>query len=220
MTTAQGLTGSLGRLVGWVQASWNEIQEAHDDWDWMRSSNLLGSGASFAPASGQYTSTLGTGAGTVGVPVANFGKWARDTFRSYITSAGSPALGSEMFLDWLPYDSWRDSYMLGAMRSVTTRPVSFAIGPDKSINLGPPPNGLYTITGDFWMAPTQMSADTDQPTGLNSQYHMAIVYRAMQKYGSYEAAPEVLDRGMTEYKRIMKPLEAVYLPEISFAGSL
>jgi len=217
LSTMSGQVGSLARIVNWIGTAWEALQTEHDDWGFMRASNLLGSGVSFTTVAGTAYYTLGIGAGTVGVTANNFGKWDRETFRNYTTTVGT---SNEMFLDWVPYDTWRDAYMLGAMRSVQTRPVAFAIGPDNSICLGPPPNALYTITGDYFVAPTAMSSDTDTPTGLPVRFHMAIVYKAMQYYGSYEAAPEVLQRGQTSYMMLKRRLEALRAPEISFAGSL
>ncbi len=217
LSTTASQTGSLGRIVTWVNQAWQELQTEHDDWDWMLSSNLLGAGVSFATVAGQASYPLGTAAGTSGVAVANFGKWARDSFRNYTTSVG---VSNEMFLDWVPYDTWRDAYMLGAMRTVQTRPVAFAIGPDKSICLGPPPNALYTVTGDFYVAPTLMAVDTDVPALPDAHFHMAIVYKAMMMYAGYESAPEVFQRGQQGYASLLKELEAKRAPEMSFAGAL
>jgi hypothetical protein len=210
-------TGSLARVVSWVDSAWEEIQNRHGDWEFLRSSNLLGLGASFATVAGQASYPLGTGAGKCGVTSAAFGDWDRETMRVYTTSVGT---SNETFLDYIPYDVWRDAYMYGAMRSVQTRPVAFSIGPDKSICLGPPPNDLYTVTGDYYLAPTAMAADTDSPTGLPTQYHMAIVYKAMEYYGGYESAPEVLQRGVQGFNDLICGLEADYLTEMTFAGSL
>lgn len=222
LTTTANQIGSLGRIVNWVGDSWNELQTEHDDWDWMRASSILGSGVSFAPASGQFTTPLGTGPGQVGIAVDSFGKWDCETFRCYTTSvfAASGFPLDETFLDDIPFDTWRDSYMLGAMRSVTTRPYVVAVGPDQSLNLGPPPNGLYTITGDYWMAPSLMAADTDLPAGLPTRWHMVIVYRAMKKYGFYEAAADVLQRAEAEFGAMDRQLLAARLPAMGFGGSL
>lgn len=217
LTTIVGQTGSIGRCVSWIDASFNEIQTEHDDWDWMRSSNLLGAGASFATVAGQASYQLGTTAGTVGIAVDSFGKWDKDTFRCYTTTVGT---NDEQFLDEVPFDVWRDTYMLGANRSVQTRPVVVAVGPDQSVNVGPPSNGLYTVTGDYFVAPATMASDTATPTGLPLRYHMLIVYRAMIKYGAYESASEVFSRGNLEYNLMFNQLEAVRLPQIGFAGAL
>lgn len=217
LITTSGQVGSLGRIVNWVGDSWTEIQTEHDDWNWMRSSSILGSGASFVTLAGVATYPLGTSSGQVGIAVDSFGKWDVETFRCYTTSVGT---SSELFLDDIPFDTWRDAYMFGAMRSVQTRPVAIAIGPDQSVNLGPPSNGLYTITGDYFLAPSVMSNDTDVPTGIPLRFQMLIVYKAMMKYAGYESAPEVYARGSSEYNLMFAQLEAARLPQISFAGAL
>lgn len=217
LPTVVGATGSTGRIVNWVSDAFSDILMDHDDWDFMRSSNLLGGGVSFATVAGQASYPLGTGAGTVGVIADNFGKWDRVTFRNYTTSVGYT---NEMYLDEIPYDTWRNSYMLGSMRTVQTRPVAVAIGPDQSVCLGPPPNGLYTVTADYFVAPTQMVLDADIPTGLPTRFHMLIVYATMIKYAGYESAPEVLARGQLEYNGMYAQLQAVRAPAISFGGAL
>jgi hypothetical protein len=221
ITTAMPTTGlaagSLGRIVNWVNDAWTDIQMDHDDWSWMRSSNLLGGGVSFQTVAAQSSYPLGTGAGTVGVIADNFGKWDCPTFRNYTTSVG---FQNEMYLDEIPYDRWRDSYMLGAMRAQQTRPYVVAIGPDQSLCLGPPPNGLYTVTGDYFVAPSEMALDSDVPTGLPTRFHMLIVYRTMLKYAGYESAPEVYQRGSEENAGMYAQLEALRAPAISFGGAL
>lgn len=217
LPTVVGATGSLGRIVGWVNDAWTDIQMDRDDWIWMRSSNLLGVGVSFQTIAGQASYPLGLGLGTVGVSVDAFGKWDRETFRNQSTAVG---FRNEMFLEEIPYDSWRDGYMLGAMRSVQTRPVAIAIGPDQSLNLGPPPNDQYTITGDYFVAPQVMVADTDFPLGLPSRFHMLIVYRVMMKCGGYESAPELYQRGSEENAGMYAQLMQVRAQRPYFAGAL
>lgn len=215
--TVATATGSLGRIVGWVDQAWNELQTAHDDWDWMRSSRILGAGISFATVAGDPTYPLGTGAGTVGVVETSFGKWDRDTFRCFTTTVG---INDENFLANISFDAWRNGYMFGAQQTVQTRPFVIAVGPDQSLNLGPPPNALYTITGDYFVAPSTMTADTDVPTGLPVRFHMLIVYYAMQKYAAYESAPEVEARAVKASNRMYAELQRARAPKIGWAGAL
>lgn len=217
ITTTAGVVGEQLRLVTWALQAFTEIQTRHDDWEWMRSSNALGQGASFATVAGQAAYPLGTGAGTIGIAASDFGKWDRETFRNYTTLAGT---SDEIYLDDIPYDAWRDVYFLGANRTVQTRPIAIAVGPNNSLCCGPPSNGLYTITADYFIAPTTMASDTATPTGLPNQFHMAIVYLAMTYYAGYEAAPEVMQRGQFGYDKLMAQLEALRLPIIGFAGAL
>lgn len=211
----QNQTGSLGRIVGWISAAWNEVQTEHDDWDWMRSSSLLGAGVSFTTVAGKASYPLGTVAGTCGI--ATIGKWAKRSFRNFTTAVG---FTNEIFMDDESFEVWRDLYMYGAQRTVQTRPIIIAVGPDNSLCVGPPPDATYTITGDYFVAPTAMIADIDVPTNLPVQNHMIIVYKAMMKYAAYESAPEVYTRGQTEYAKELAKLEALRLPQMGFAGSL
>jgi hypothetical protein len=49
---------------------------------------------------------------------------------------------------------------------------------------------------------------------------MLIVYRVMQKYGRYESAPEVYERGTEENAGMYAQLMAVRAPRVSFGGAL
>lgn len=217
LTTVAGQVGSLQRIVSWVGTAWEEIQTKHDDWEWMKSSVLLGGGASFTTVALQGSYPLGTGAGTCGILAANFGKWDRYSMRNYNTVAG---VSGEIFMDPISFESWRDSYMYGAQRLVQSRPVAAAIGSDKSICLGPMPAAGYTINADYWLAPSAMSIDADVPTGLPAQFHMAIVWSACIMYGYYESASEVIQKGEMYYGKLMSELEATYAPEVSSGETL
>lgn len=217
LSTVSGQSGEMLRVADWVGQAWLELQSKHDDWEWMRSSGLLGAGASFTTVAGTFVYPLGVGTGKTGVDPAVFNKWDRATFRCYTTAAGK---NDEMPLDLVGYDAWRDAYMMGAMRLVQTRPVAIAVAPDLSLCVGPPPTAGYTVTGDYFRAPVAMTADGDLPTGLPSQFHMAIVYLAMTYYAGYEAAPEVIDRGQVGYAKLVAQLEALRAPEIGMVGAL
>jgi hypothetical protein len=217
IATVVGLTGEQLRLLNWVQEGWNELQAKHDDWWFLRSSVLTGGGVSYVPVAGIAYTPLGTGAGTVGVTEANFGAWDLDSARVNTTTA---TYLDETRLDKVSFDYWREVYMFGANRSVQTRPCAIAEGPNKQLCVGPPSNGLYTVTCDYFTAPTIMSADTDVPTGLPAKFHMAIVYKAMTFYGAYESASEVFKRGEDGWDTMIAQLEVKHAPEISFAGAL
>lgn len=217
MTTTVDQSGRFELIVDWVNQAWLEIQNAHDDWDWMRSSNVLGSGASFVTVAGTAVYPLGTGSGTSGVTVATFGKWDNQTFRCYTTSVGT---NDEQILSYVPFDWWRNAYMIGANRDVETRPVVAAVATSKAVCLGPPPTALFTVTADYFLAPTLMEEDDDTPTGLPAQYHTLIMYKAMQSYAGFMAAPEVMQRGMMGFDRMYSELQMRRLPQMMVGGAL
>jgi hypothetical protein len=128
-------------------------------------------------------------------------------------------LKSEIFMPYIEYDFWRDGYEFGALRQTQTRPTVITITPNKSIGLGPFPISGYTVLGDYYRVPTEMSVNTDTPT-LPTQYHMAIVYRAMMSYGAFEAASEVYQRGEMEFNKMIRRVLADRLPEITAGSAL
>jgi hypothetical protein len=218
LSTTVGASGEMARVVGWINQAWNEIQTHHGDWRFMRSSVLLGAGASFTTGAGRAYYPLGTGANTVGIAADGFGQWAKDSFRNYTTSVG---FTNEIPMELIGFEAWREAYMLGANRNVQTRPVVVAIGPNMEVCLGPPPNDQYTITADYYVAPTLMAADADVPALLPARYHMLIVYKALiSKYGGYEAAAEVIQRGQQQYAPLFDELETLYGPRIAVGGAL
>lgn len=210
ITTVASQTGKAKRMVDWLNSAWMDIQGAHRDWGWMRNS------ASFTTVNGQATYALGSGAGTAGVTTASFGSWIRDSFRIYPTATGTDA---EVPLGYIDYDRWRDTYQIGSSRTTTSQPGQYTITPSKGIGLGPVPTAGYTVTADYFTSPASMSLDADIPA-LPAHYHLAIVYRAMMMYGTFDVAGEVYQRGEAEYKRMMRRIENDYLPEVELGGPL
>lgn len=217
LPTVVGATGSLGRVCNWIADSWTDIQMDNDEWQWMRSSQILGQGVSFTTVNGQFSYPLGTGAGTVGIATDSFGKWDRETFWSYTTAN---SFNDEIQLGEVSFDVWRSTYMSNANRNVRSRPTAFAVGPDQSVNLGPNVSGIYTVTADYWMAPSQLVNDTDTLIGIPARFSMLPVYRTMIKYGGYESAPEVYQRGSEENAGMYAQLTAARAPRISWGGAL
>jgi hypothetical protein len=132
---------------------------------------------------------------------------------SFIGLIGETPLGP------MDYDLWRDTYQFGATRITYSRPVAISLAPNNSVAAGPVAAAGYTLVGDYYMQPTALVADADVP-GMPEQFHMAIVYRAMQYYGASEAAPEVYDAGVLEYNRIFQSLANDQAPRMRLAGAL
>ena len=77
----------------------------------------------------------------------------------------------------------------------------------------------YTITGDYFKVASELAATTDIPA-LPTQFHMAIVYRAILKYAGFEAAPEAKQEAKENYGPLIAALSADQLPEMMLAGAL
>lgn len=217
MTTVINQTGEFQRIVTWVAQGFQDLQNERQNWDWMRSSQLLGGGVSFQTIAGQAEYQLGTGPGTVGVDQDSFASWVKQSFRDQTTTSG---VQDQYFLGWISYDKWRNSYAFGAQQTITTRPVVIAVGPNNSICVGPYPTSTYTLTGDYIRAPAIMAADADTPLDLPLQFQIAIVWRACWYYGIYENAPDVMTKGDTRYRQTVRQLANLRVPMITAGRTL
>ncbi len=210
-----GQTGQLLDVVTWIKNAWTELQNSKQDWRWMRSSFTVNTTASDdSYAFGDCTDTL-----TV-VAIARFGRWlpidtdGTPVFKRYLTSAG---VGTEVFLGYVPWGSFRSLYKTGTQNN--GQPVYFTIDPQNNLVLGPKPDGIYTITGDYQRGAQVLAANGDTPD-MPSRFHQLIVYEAMKKYAGSTAAPEVMFRAASEGRAVMRQLERDQLPSIGMAQPL
>jgi hypothetical protein len=202
--TVLNQTGEMKRLVDWINSAWMDIQNTHADWFFLRTP------VSFNSVVGQQSYT----AAQAGITA--LGSYKIDSFRLYSQSLGA---SNEMILPFKPYDDFRNLYMFGANRTLQQRPVFFTVDQQKNFLLGPLPDDVYVVNGEYYLQPSEMAANADTPS-MPSQYHMAIVYRAMMHYGEYEAAPEVYQHGEIEFQKLMFRMEVDQLPQLSFGAPL
>lgn len=204
-TTVVGQTGEMLRLVNWASAAWFQIQSLHKDWLFKRHST------SFPTVNAQATYTPNE----CNVDPGTFSRWVRDSFRCSVTATG---LSSEVPMEWMPYEWWRDTYQLGTMRTVYTRPHQMTITPAKAIGLGPVPSAAYTIIGDYYTSPIRLVNDDDIPELPQDHDAMLIVYRAMMDYGTNQSAPEVYGFAKQQFDVLYSVLSHDQLPELQFNG--
>jgi len=204
LTTVQGATGQTLDFVNWINAAWQDIQETKSDWNFMR--------ANFTFNTNTSTPTQSYSPTDAGIN-ATFCNWKKDSCRIYSVTLGLP---NEMILPWITYDEFRNLWIYGAQRTNYQRPVMFTTDPGKNFLLGGIPDiSGYSVNGEYFTLPIVLSADTDTPT-MPTQYHMLIVYRAMEHYGMAEAAPEVLSRGQRESTKMLARLTIDQLPVLGF----
>jgi hypothetical protein len=208
ISTVVGLEKERKRLLDWVVASWEEIQLEAENWDFLRKA------VTFNTVAGQQQYHVGAG---LDIDVSDFGEWRRDSFRSYLSSAG---VGTEVILShYYDYSDFRDYYLLGSRKLVTGRPLFIAANPsDRSLLLGFTPDDVYTVSGEYYRTPQLLTADADEPL-MPVRYHMAIVYKAMIKYGMYEAAQEQITAGQEQYAKLFNRLVIDQTPPTTTAGS-
>jgi len=199
-STVLSQTGDLKRVVDWVNTAWQDIQNRTDTWQWMRqgfSVNLIAGQREYTPAQ---------------CGITDFASWDIEHIRVY---SGSTA--NECTLSYVGYDDFREVYMRGTVP--TARPAFFTISPSKSLILYPTPDQAYTVYGDYYTTPKQLTVNADVP-GMPTRFHDLIWYGAMRKYAMFEAANEVYQFATQEYNRLMRNLEQDQLPEMPMAEPL
>jgi hypothetical protein len=205
--TIQNVTGEVKRFADWIATAWRDIQNIHTDWRFLRRQTT------FVTVDGQATYTpLQTG-----ITEGTFGAWDRYTFKSFLTTAGNT---TEIEMGWLDYDEWKATYQFGAMRVAKTQPIYVTETPESNLGLGPVPLVGYTVTGDYYLAPVDLLADSDTPTLPSKHNKMLIIYRAMEDHGYFEAASDTLGRGQSRYQAMLGRLERDQLKRIYGPGAL
>jgi hypothetical protein len=210
--TTIGQTGDHARAASWISDVYTEIQNRHD-WRFLRHDFVLTTAASY----GEYTYSDAIDSGT-GVAIARFKRWLiKDAFnpvRCYLQSSGSD---TEYPLTYISWEAFRYLYQLG--NQTDGSPSHISIDPQNNIHIGPSPSDVYVITGEFIRSPQLLAANADTPE-MPSQYHMAIVYLAMEDFGFFDVAEEIIARGTKKGRRLMRQLEVDQLPTMHMAGPL
>jgi hypothetical protein len=202
-------TGELARVVEWVAQSYTEIQNSKPNWRWLRSEFTLPTVASDDDyIYSDCTDTIDT------ATITRFRRWYPHEFRIYLTSAG---VGTERWLNYQAWDAFRRSYKIATQNAGS--PSVVTIDPRNHIRLGPKPDAIYTVTGDYQKSAQILAADADVPE-MPEDYHMLIVSYAMWKYASNVAAPEVWTHAKTEARRMYNDLVRDQAPEPCFAPPL
>ena len=210
-TTVVGQTGSMRRYVDWIVDAWNDIQTSSEFWRWMRKSFYVDTSASDgAYAYGDCTDTVSAAV------ITRFSRWyqGRYDWKCYLSSTG---VSGEYFLIWLDWEDFRYQYRKGTQTDGT--PVHVSQDPTGAFVLGPIPNAVFRVSGDYQIGTQVMTADADIPE-MPSRFHDLIVYEAMAKYGGNSIAPEAMVRAVAEGTPLRAALELDQLPRMRLGRPL
>lgn len=196
-------SGDDARIFHWVIGAWREIDLMHEAWGWRRASAT-------APTNGT------TALAVSDFGMADFGAWKRAS-RDYGVSAWRTADGvaCEQQLAWMPYETFRRAYLLGAHQAAGLQHWSLTPGGD--LLVGPTPDADHTVRADYIRDHTALAADADVPA-LPSRFHMLIVWEALLQYGGYDAASEVAQRARRNADALWGPLSQDQLPAVGWGA--
>lgn len=204
-STVSGQTGELKNIVDWTAEAYRQICQLNNGaWKFLESdfsvNTVIGQAAYLPTACTDTNLSAAIGSATVG----SFKRWklvdsdtADSTFRCYLQSLG---LSDNRIIRSYGYGYYRDRFQLQTIPNA--QPVEFAIRPrDNAILIGPAPDAVYVITGQYYRIPPALAANSDTPV-LPDDYHMAIVWKAAIMY-----AGDQQDRGLYQHaQKMYRPL--------------
>lgn len=198
-STVVSQSGEYARIVRWIADADQEIQQEHDNWRFMVNTFTLNTVAS----DGSYS------ASDCIVPVTDLRIWRDRMIKIYLLSAGTT---DEGYLRYVDYESWYSKYNTGPQ--TPSRPIHYAIGNAQELLIGPIPDAVYRISGEYQRSVTQMTSDSNTPL-YPAEFHMLPVYLGMMKYGRFTGGTEVFQDGERLYKKMLNRMERTQLPRMN-----
>ncbi|TFH51409.1 MAG: hypothetical protein E4H01_00525 [Lysobacterales bacterium] len=200
-TGTAGLVGREADLVRWAIEAYNDIQRENDGrWKWLRGDWYLDTVADTA----SYVSTASVYDNTTAALITRFRAWEMDEREPpliYLSADGKVTERTLLVDNW---QNFRHQYVRATHTSAY--PGDIAVKYDDKLFLGPTPDAVYRVTGSYWKSNQTLAVDGDTPE-MPSDYHMAIVYRSIVKYGYDSVSPEILARAEAEGTPIWNALE-------------
>ena len=208
------MVGNAGRFedyAAWLSQSYVDIQNRRNcHWRWLRRTFTI------STTSGVGTYAFGACTDVIdAAPISRFNSWRindpEDPPKLFLASSG---VGTENRLIWQEWDWFKHLYEIGTQNN--GYPAHVTSNPQDKLQLGPKPNGVYTVTGDYWRSPQIMADDSDPNTAtpeMPVQFHKLIVYEAMIHYGFQQVANEVLARAERFTSRLTRQLENNQFPK-------
>lgn len=182
-TTVVGNVGEAARLVYWIGRADIEIQNAHNDWDFMWVQDTFQTVA----AQSRYL-------------------FAADVKTMDESSFFIDSLGLNLnVMDYLKVKDYPQDSTQGT-------PYQVILEPDRNMRLEAIPDAVYTVRHDYFRNPVAMAIDDAAVSLIPEAYHWAIIGKALTMYAMYENAPEAMQHGTQIFGEWMESLQSNQLP--------
>lgn len=189
-------TGRLAKIVSWTNSAWMDIQNQRTTWLWMRKEffgDTIANTSRYTPAAWNIT---------------DLARWITDddSTTMYDTTIG---VSDEGAITFTPWPEWKSRYDRGTQ--TPNRPVEYTITAANEVALGPLPDAVYRVRGEYVKTPQTLAANADIPE-LPARFHTIIAWRALMLMAGHDEAPTTYASAKTEFDRIMFDLERDQLP--------
>lgn len=204
LTTVAGALGRHEKFVQWVVGAWESIQAERQDWTFLRkqfSASLTIGDTSYSGADFALT---------------DFSRWCDDDEGGTPYTIYDPDLGrgDETVLRLIPQTTWVGRWDIGLPDQ--QRPCEVAIGYDRQLNFGPPPDKAYTVRGWYHRTIQTLVNDTDEPI-IGSDHHDIIVWRALMLMAQGDEAGDAFNAAFSQYRVKWNGLVRAYTPRMELS---
>ena len=188
ITDVTGNVDEIQRVVDLLAAADYQIQNLYLDWNFLWTTHA---GVTLVAGTSEYSAP------------SDLGDYDLESFFLDYTS------NDFKNVKHLNYKDWRNNYGYGVKTNAKSD--FFTIKPDNTIVLEPPPDDAYTLTYDYLVEPTKMSAKTDEST-IPERYHRVAIARAKVWWANQEDMQELLADANSEFSILFPQLKAAELP--------
>lgn len=188
-TSVTGQTGIHADIVRWVAESYNDIQTAHENWDFL-----------FA----RKEFELQAGFDEFELDTLNLRVIAYDTFLIQFEA------GDKDRLNFVPYSIFKTDTRF--LETETGQPVYVTERPDNTLEFWKVADKNYNIYLEGFSVPDVMTESSDTPV-FHSQYDELIKAGALIRYADFYNVPSIMKTAERTYSRLMKQLEFSKLPK-------
>jgi hypothetical protein len=198
-STVAGQVGRAADLVRWAIEAYNDIQRDRDGkWKWLKGDWYFDTIA--AQANYAYTAVNDE---ITDAAITRFRAWDLDEREPPLLYLSADGQSTERELAIWDFRDFRYRYIRAT--HTDAYPGAIAVKVDDDLYLGPTPDAVYRVRGMYWKDNQELALDADIPE-MPANFHMAIVYRALIKYGFDSVSPEVLSRAEVDGKAIYESL--------------
>ena len=176
----------------WAIEAYNDIQRDRDGkWRWLRAGFYIDTVANQI----RYVSTTEVKDDVTDANITRFRAWELDSREPPLIYLSADGIGTERELFIEKWQHFRYLYQRGA--HTAGYPGAITTDYANKLYVGPKPNAVYRVTGNYWKSNQALAADGDTPE-MPSDYHMLIVWRAITKYAYNSVSHEILARAEAE----------------------
>lgn len=194
LTTVANQTGEYGRMVNRVINAWLDIQQEHDNWDFLWQQFTFSTGLDQVEYSSEMSSNN-----------------VREVCGPVLIHDTTVGLSGQSRLAFVNWKEWTGKYDFGVVAS--GRPVRYTIKPDGSMALHPTPDSAnYQVKVTSYREAQILSSDTEEPI-CPARHNMAIVWKAAEAHAIAEEDANLLALVREPLRKAMVSLKVDQLPK-------